>query len=154
MLRFLALTAILFLAAISKPTGATTASPDLGGTSWALQAFQSSSDTIGVKKPEDPSRFTMTFNGDGTVHMQLDCNRAMGTYELEPGPDGSSGSFTFGPLAMTRALCPPPHLDEFVARQATYVRSYLLEGDLLHLSLMADGGIFTWKKITGDSAAN
>jgi len=87
-------------------------------------------------------------NSDGTVRMRLDCNRATGTWSAQPGADGSSGRFEFGPLAGTRALCPPPRLDEQVTRQAQYVRSFLLKDGRLHLSLMADGGIFVWEPLT------
>ena len=45
---------------------------------------------------------------------------------------------------MTRALCPPPSLDEQMAAQAEYIRGYLLRDGMLYLSLMADGGIFAW----------
>jgi hypothetical protein len=48
----------------------------------------------------------------------------------------------------TRALCPPPSLDEQVTSQAQYVRSYLLRDGRLHLSLMADGGIHVWEPVT------
>jgi hypothetical protein len=36
-------------------------------------------------------------------------------------------------------------LDERVTGQAQYVRSFLLKDGRLHLSLMADGGIFVWE---------
>jgi hypothetical protein len=41
-------------------------------------------------------------------------------------------------------MCPPPHLDERVARDLAHVRSYLLKDGKLYLSLMADGGIYEW----------
>ena len=107
-------------------------------------------DAIGTSKPENPARYTMRLNADGTVHMRLNCNRANGTWKADAAPGGSSGSFTFGPLAATRALCPPPSLDEQVTRQAQFIRSYLLKDGKLHLSLMADGGIWTWEPHTGE----
>jgi len=116
----------------------------LANTDWRLVEFQSMDDATGTIRPKDPSLFTMRLNADGTVTMRLDCNRATGTWSAQPGPDGSSGRFEFGPLAGTRALCPPPRLDERVTGQAQYVRSFLLKDGRLHLSLMADGGIFVW----------
>ena len=119
----------------------------LGDTRWRLVEFQSMDDSIGTVRPDDPSAYTMRLNGDGTVQMRLNCNRANGTWSAEAsGP--SSGSFGFGPLAVTRALCPPPSLDERVAAHAEYVRSYLLQDGRLYLSLMADGGIYAWEPDT------
>jgi heat shock protein HslJ len=116
----------------------------LEGTSWRLVEFQSMDDAIGTLRPDDPSKYTMTLHGDGTVSMQLDCNRATGTWSAEPASD-EGGSFRYGPLATTRALCPPPSLGERIARDAEFVRSYLLRDGRLHLSLVADAGIYAWQ---------
>jgi heat shock protein HslJ len=137
-------------ATAAEPTAA--AAPDaLTGTSWRLLQFQSMDDAIGTLRPEDPSLYTLRLNSDGTVTMRLNCNRAMGSWSAEPSGDGSSGRFTFGPLAATRALCPPPSLDGQIASQAPYVRGYLLKDGRLYLSLMADGGIYAWES-TGHAA--
>ncbi|MFW1678164.1 META domain-containing protein [Pontibacter sp. JAM-7] len=128
------------------------AAQSLAGSDWVFIKFTSSSDQIGIKRPKDPNAFTMVLNADGRVNMKLDCNRATGAYETETGASGTSGRFTFGPLAGTRALCRPPHLDQFIMSQVSFVRSYLLEGDMLHLSLMADGGVLTWQRQTAPEA--
>jgi hypothetical protein len=86
--------------------------------------------------------------------MRLNCNNATGTWSVEPGSDGISGRFEFSPLAMTRALCPPPSMDEFIALQSEHIRSYLLKDGKLYLSLMADGGIFAWEPDTEKSTAS
>ncbi|MGA7964287.1 MAG: META domain-containing protein [Gammaproteobacteria bacterium] len=125
----------------------------LAGTEWRLVEFQSMNDTVGATRPDDPSLYTMRLNKDGTVTMRLNCNHASGTWSAEAGPDRSSGRFEFGPLAATRALCPPPSMDESIAAQAKFIRSYLLEDGRLHLSLMADGGIYVWEPNTGKSSA-
>jgi len=117
----------------------------LAGTEWRLVEFQSMDDAAGTQRPSDPALYTMSLQGDGSVAMRLNCNRATGTWQAQAGPDGTSGQFTFGPLAATRALCPPPSMDERVTSQASYVRSYLLKDGKLYLSLMADGGILVWE---------
>jgi heat shock protein HslJ len=117
----------------------------LAGTSWRLVEIQSMDDATGTVRPEDLSRFTMQLNEDGSVSMVLDCNRANGTWTVEPSADESNGRFEFGPLATTKALCPPPNLDERIAAQAQYIRGYLLKDGRLYLSLMADGGIWAWE---------
>ena len=126
-------------------TTASAADNPLAGTSWRLVEIQSMDDATGTVRPEDPSRFTMELDEDGSVSMVLDCNRANGTWTAEPSADGASGRFELGPLATTKALCPPPQLDERITSQAQYFRSYLLKDGRLYLSLMADGGIFAWE---------
>jgi heat shock protein HslJ len=116
----------------------------LAGTSWQLHAIQSMDDAQGTTKVAEPGHFTLEFARDGRAALRLDCNRGNGTYKVEPAADGSSGSLTFGPVATTRAMCPPTHLDQRLARDLAYVRSYLLKDGKLYLSLMADGGIYEW----------
>jgi len=143
-----AATAIL-LAGAALVSGAAAASQDspLAGTEWRLVEIQSMDDAVGTARPDDPARYTMRLDRGGTVTMRLNCNRANGTWSVEPGADGSSGRFAFGPLAVTRAMCPAPSLDERIAAQAGYFRSYLLKDGRLYLSLMADGGIFVWEPL-------
>jgi heat shock protein HslJ len=131
----------------SNAQAAATPAPEssLAGTAWRLVEFQSMDDSIGTLRPDDPSLYTMRLNGDGTVDMRLNCNRANGTWSSEPGADGSSGRFEFGPLAATRALCPPPSRDERIAADAQWIRGYMLRDGNLYLSLMADGGIYAWE---------
>ncbi|HSF19094.1 MAG TPA: META domain-containing protein [Vicinamibacteria bacterium] len=130
----------------SEPPAAVSKSP-LVDITWRLLEIQSMDDAIGTVRPDDPSAYTMQLNRDGTFNMRLDCNRATGTWTAEPSQDGSSGRFELGPLAMTRALCPPPRLDERVAKDAPFIRSFLLKDGRLYLSLMADGGIYAWEPL-------
>jgi heat shock protein HslJ len=119
----------------------------LAGTSWRLVDIRSMDDAVGTTRPSDPSVYTMQLQADGQVSMRLNCNRATGTWTAMPGADSTSGRFEFGPLAMTRALCPAPSLDEQIASQAQYIRSYFIRDGKLSLSLMADGGIWTWEPL-------
>ncbi len=57
-----------------------TASP-LVGVIWKWQQFLSNDDS--VQAPADPGQYTLEFMTDGTVAIQADCNRAVGTYTLE-----------------------------------------------------------------------
>ncbi len=140
--------AALLLAGAVLAAAADSDSP-LGGTEWRLVEFQSMDDATSTVRPENPSLYTLRLNADGTVNMRLNCNRATGSWSAEPSADPSNGSFQFGPLAMTRALCPPPSMDEQIAAQSEYIRGYLLRDGRLHLSLMADGGIYAWEPIEG-----
>lgn len=137
----------------AAPQATAPAAGPLADTDWRLIEIQSMDDAQGTTRPNDPALYTMRLNGDGTVQMRLNCNRANGTWSAEPGPDPTSGRFEFGPLAGTRALCPPPSLDERITSQAQYVRSYVLKEDRLYLSLMADGGIYAWEPIPAGASA-
>jgi hypothetical protein len=110
-------------------------------------------DAIGTMRPQNPSLYTMRLNRDGSVTMRLNCNRAKGAWSAEPGNDAASGRFEFGPLATTRALCPPPSLDTQIAAQSRFIRSYLFTDDRLYLSLMADAGIYAWERDPTEPAA-
>ena len=147
----LASAAVLVVPAFAA--GAAASSAPLAGTQWRLVEFQSMDDTKGTTRPSEGTQYTMWLHGDGTVTMQLNCNRATGSWSAEPGSDGESGRFEFRPLAATRALCPPPSMDESIVAQSRFVRSYLLKDDRLHLGLMADGGIYVWARNGSTSSA-
>lgn len=117
----------------------------LAGTRWLLVEFQSMDDAVGAIRPDDPSAYSLTLKSDGTAILKLDCNSATGTWSAEPAGDGQSGTFTFGPLAATMAICPPPSMGERIARDAEYVRGFLLRDGRLYLSLMADAGVYAWQ---------
>ena len=117
---------------------------ELAGTTWQLVEFQSMDDSLGTTRPDDPTKYTMTLGADGRVSMELNCNLATGSWTAQAA-SAESGSFAFGPLAMTRAYCPPPSMDEQIGRDSEYVRSYLLRDGVLALSLFADGGIYLWE---------
>lgn len=119
---------------------------DLSGTRWRLVEFESSDDAIGVQRPDDPDSYILELHPDGTAAMQLNCNRASGSWTAEP-TDGESGTFTFGTMAVTQALCAPPSMDEDIARHVEFIRGYVVRDGRLYLSLMADGGIYAWERI-------
>jgi heat shock protein HslJ len=123
----------------------TPAPASLAGTSWQLHAIQSMDDAQGTTRIAEPRRFTLRLQADGSASLQLDCNRATATWNAAPSSDGASGGLAFGPVAGTRALCPPPRLDERVVRDLAFVRGYLLKDGKLFMSLMADGGIYEWR---------
>lgn len=117
----------------------------LAGSRWRLVEIQSMDDAIGTTRPSDRNLYTLDLNVDGTAAMRLNCNRGAGPWVAKPVANGAEGSFSIGPLATTRALCPPPSLDERIARDMGYVRSFMLKDGRLNMSLMADGGIYVWE---------
>jgi para-nitrobenzyl esterase len=87
--------------------------------------------------PDDPARYTVAFAAGGGLSVRFDCNGGRGTW-VSTGP----GQLQFGPLALTRAMCPPGSLHDHLVRQWPYVRSYTVKAERLFLSLMADGGSY------------
>ena len=120
---------------VTSPRGMPTSV--LGGTSWRLAAItrgDGSTETVA-----DPAKYTISFNADGSVSVQLDCNRGHGTWSSP-----ELGKVELGPLAVTRVLCPPGSIGDRVAKDLTHVRSYTIQEGalLLVLSPTADGGSY------------
>ncbi len=112
----------------------------LSGTHWQLVDIQSMDDS--VVTPEAQSTYALHFGDDGNISIQADCNRMNGTYQYNA-PSGLS----FGPMAVTLALCPPGSLFDRFNKDMPYVRSFMIKDGRLFLSLMADGGIYQFAPI-------
>ena len=115
-------------------SAAGTASP-LGATSWQLVRFQGGDDT--TLTPDDRAKYTIEFGTDGQLAARIDCNRGRGTWK-----SSVPNRIEFGPLALTRAQCPPGSLHDQIARQWSNIRSFVIKDGHLFLALMADGGIY------------
>ncbi len=150
------LTALLVAgtAAVAVACSSGSGSPESGatpialpGTTWQLVSLQSMDDAQGTTPVPDPTKFTVTFDKNGTdAFFQLDCNRGRGTYKLEPSGDSAEGTLVFGPIASTMMMCPQPSLDGQVGKALSNVRTFLIKDDQLHLSQQADAGILTWRR--------
>lgn len=144
-LRCLLFTALLLLAiacSVSTPAPPRSAATELGGSSWQLVKFQSSDGRI--LTPDDPAKYTISFGTDGNASARIDCNRGRGAWKSS-GPN----QLQFGPLALTRAQCPPGSLHDRIVKDWEFVRSYILKDGHLFLALMADGGIYEFAPIRG-----
>lgn len=115
-------------------------SPPLQGTSWQLVRFQGGDDT--TLTPGERADYTIEFGADGQLIARIDCNRGRGTWTSN-GPS----QLQFGPLALTRAACPPGSLHDHILKQWGYIRSYVMQDGRLFLSLMADGGIYEFEPV-------
>jgi para-nitrobenzyl esterase len=114
------------------------ATPGLAGTTWQLVRFTGSD---GAKlEPDDRTKYTLAFQPDGVVVAHIDCNRGRGAWK-----SGEPGQLVFGPLALTRMMCPPGSMHDRVAADWDAVRSYAMKDGHLFLSLMADGGTYEYE---------
>ena len=129
---------VLLGLALLASTGAFAQTPGLGGTSWRLVQFRGGDDkTI---KPDDPAKYTIDFNTDGTLAARIDCNRGRGTWKSP-----ETNQLELGPMTLTRALCPPNSMHDQIVKNWNFVRSYVIKDGHLFLSLMADGGIYEFE---------
>ena len=129
---------LVLIAVVASGSACAQYAGTLSGTSWQLVQFRGGDDT--VLTPDDKSKYTLTFNTDGSVSARIDCNRGRGTWK-----SARPGELEFGPMALTRAMCPPGSLHDRMVKQLPYVRSYVIKGNNLYLSLMADGGIYEFE---------
>ncbi len=106
--------------------------PSLAITSWKLTEIESADGT--TVKPSDPLKYTLEFDADGSVSAQLDCNRGHGTWKV-PGPN----QIVFGPMATTRAMCPPGSLSDRFAKDLASMNAFALEDGALRLELSGGG---------------
>jgi heat shock protein HslJ len=115
-------------------------SPGLAGTSWQLVKFEGSDDK--TLTPDDRTKYTIALAAGGQLTARVDCNRGRGTWKSS-GPN----QIEFGPLALTRAQCPPGSMHDQIVKQWANVRSYVMRDGHLFLALMADGGIYEFEPI-------
>jgi para-nitrobenzyl esterase len=113
---------------------------ELAATAWQLVKFEGGDGTF--LAPDDKAKYTLAFEADGRVSVRIDCNRGRGNWQ-SPGPK----QLTFGPLALTRAMCPPGSLHDRIVRDWEFVRSYTIKDAHLFLALMADGGIYEFEPL-------
>ena len=116
------------------------ASESLVGTAWQFVRFQGGDGAI--LTPDERAKYTIAFADNGGLNVRFDCNRGRGTWK-SPGPD----QIEFGPLALTRVMCPSGSLHDHMVKQWPFVRSYIIKSGHLFVSLMADGGTFEFEPL-------
>jgi heat shock protein HslJ len=110
----------------------------LGGTSWRLVRFEGSDGRS--LTPDDKAKYTIAFGTDGRMNARIDCNRGTSTWT-----SAAPTQLQLGSLAVTRAMCPPGSLYGRIVKDWASIRSYVMKGGHLFLSLMADGGIYEFE---------
>ena len=106
--------------------------PALTNVPWE---WVSTTDPVqGTVAVNDPSRYVILFNDDGSAYIQADCNNVQAGYTT----DGSSINIT--PGASTMMACSPDTLDSQFLSQLSAAAIYFIEGGNLYLDLPADSG--------------
>jgi para-nitrobenzyl esterase len=130
----------LLLAGFAPSAQPDKAPVSLAGTTWQLVRFEGGDGRR--LTPDDPAKYTIQFATGGALVARVDCNRGRGTWKATP-----AGQLQLGPLALTRARCPDGSLHDQIAKQWTFVRSFLIKDGRLFLALMADGGIYEFAPV-------
>lgn len=108
---------------------------------WHLVKIQMTGGAVLV--PDHPSKFTLELGSDGRASVRADCNRGSGSYKVE------GRSLSFGPMATTRAMCPPDSLSDRYLAQLAHVVSWLERDGRLHLATRADGATLEFQPAPG-----
>ena len=123
------------------------------------RAGLASADLLAAREVPGQRRHDADARRQGEIHDHLrdrwSCERANRLQPRERGTWKSSGpnQLQFGPLALTRAMCPPGSLHDRIAKHWEFVRSYVIKDGHLFLSLMADGGIYEFEPMGGSKPA-
>ncbi len=113
---------------------------DLAGTSWQWQQTAMNNDTMVT--PDNAANYSLTFTAGGTVEVKADCNSGGGPYTA------TGSALTIGPLATTRAACPPGSRSELYLAQLQSAATYLMHDGNLLIDLIADAGTMTFTPLT------
>jgi heat shock protein HslJ len=111
--------------------GAGSDNPLIGPT-WEWQETVGGDDA--ELAPDDPARYTLAFNDDGTASIQADCNQVVGSYSI----DESLLTIELGPSTM--AACAEGSLSDPYLAMLSAATTYVMEGDDLVISLFGDAG--------------
>ena len=124
---------------VSAQTTMQRAEADLAGTSWQLIIFQGPGDKNLI--PDERSKYTIDFAGDGQLNTRIDCSVGHGTWS-SPGPS----QLRFGPLAFT-SECASGSLHDQIVRDWTDVRMYVIKNGRLFLSVTApEGNLYAFER--------
>ena len=107
----------------------------LTGAVWQWQ--QLVGDDGGIVVPNDPGRYQVAFNPDGTLTALVNCNSGRGDWTV------SGAALTIGPVATTRMACPNPALDAQFTAILEQTTTFSFADGLLQLALKS-GGLATF----------
>jgi len=134
-LDFVSMRTIILAALLAGCAALPGASESLVGPSWQLVKFQGG-DGKSIT-PDERAKYTVAFAADGIVNVRFDCNRGRGGWK-----SAGKNQLEFGPMALTRAMCPPGSLHDQLVKHWPFIRSYTTKDRRLFLALMADGGSY------------
>ena len=104
----------------------------LTNVAWSWQGTQMNA---GARiAPDAPGRYTLNFQPGGQVSVAADCNRGSASYLL------NGSALSFGPIALTKMLCPPGSRDADFLKGLAAVAGQSFSGTELVLTFAGDAG--------------
>lgn len=120
---------------------------DLAGSNWRLVRFTSMSMDNVAQVPDDSAKYTLSFGADGRLAVRADCNRGSATWS-----SNGTSSLTIGPVAATRAMCPPGSMSDALLRDLSNVASVEVKDGHLRLTLKMSSGVYEFEVEPSSSA--
>ena len=112
----------LAMAAVLLVSACTTSGGGLTGKTWQLTAVTEVVPAFqGVVPEADQSRYTITFNTDGTYNAVADCNNLSGSYTTT-----GTGGLTIELGPMTMAACPEGSMSDMYVAALGNAESYAI----------------------------
>jgi len=111
----LAMAAVLLVSACNSGGGLTGKTWQLTAVTEVVPAFQ------GVVPEADQSRYTITFNSDGTYNAVADCNNLSGSYTTT-----GTGGLTIELGPMTMVACPEGSMSDMYVAALGNAESYAI----------------------------
>ena len=108
----------------------------LVGPLWQLTGITKVDGNITIN---DPTRYTISFNADGTANLVTDCNVGGATYTT-----GEGNTLTITPGISTMAFCGPGSFDQIFLGGLTNAMSYRIEGGILLIDMLYESGTLTF----------
>jgi heat shock protein HslJ len=130
--------AVLISAPPSAVCGGPAASDSITGIEWRWQQTLLGNGQSAV--PDDPGRYTIAFQPDGTLYIRADCNRVGGNYTIK------NSSLMIETTHSTRAMCPPDSLDQTFLKHLNAAAIYFMREGHLYIDLKYDTGTMKFSK--------
>lgn len=111
---------------------------DLCGVTWKWQGTALHDESR--VEPDDPAQYTLEFKENGTLALQVDCNRGAGSYRVKDGGLEMDGKL------LTKAACAPESLDREYLKDLNSVGDYAIEDGALVLKLRLDAGFMRFEQ--------
>lgn len=102
------------------------------GVVWSWQGTQMSDGARYL--PDAPDRYTLEFLPGGRMNVRADCNRGNASYVR------NANSIAFGPIALTRMMCPAGSRDTEFLKGLGNASGLLFRGNDLVLTFKVDSG--------------
>jgi len=116
----------------------------LADTSWVLIATE---DGAGSEPREVPlNKYAMSLDATGRARFTFDCNKGTSDWTAAPS-SGSTGTLSFGPIAVTKALCPDTGFGEALAAALSKPRQYQIYDGRLTMSAGESELSYVWDSI-------